>query len=476
MGGVRAVSAAARQIAQLVADLPPGISRRELAAEATGRFPGLPEQRLAKLITEAVAGGLLREDDDRLIPVVQPEVLVNAKPLTNAARPLDNGAEGRDVTGAVEAPSRPPVLRAIALDIESVVRTTTTAPYVQRHVYDVAAIRCGADREWVAAGPRWQRYLRFPGDDEQLRDAAVRDAVLDRGIPARQAWTELRNFLADADVVMAHNGTGLDFPVVEQAAADAGADDPLASVRLVDTLYLAHAVWPTAPSHRLQDLAPMPTPAEAELRTHTAEGDATLLVDLLRRAAADFSGRATELRALVSDVCPDSDAWRLLREITEETRATPPEPLVWEQVHVARLLGAEVAHHPPRRNADGRMPGRGAVVVPDALRGPDGRVDPTALARAVHGPHVEPRSAQQRMTMTLHQWTDAGVSGLLEAPTGTGKSYAILAAALDWLAGAPGRTAVIATYTKQLQSQMAKDVQDLERALPGVLGVTDLVN
>ncbi|MFE5513704.1 DEAD/DEAH box helicase [Streptomyces sp. NPDC056529] len=444
-------------------------------AEATGRFPGLPEQRLAKLIAEAVAGGLLREDGDRLMPVVQQEVPPGERSLTNVTGPLNDGVEGRDATGADEAPFRTPFLRAIALDIESVVRTTATAPYVQRHVYDVAAVRCGADREWVAAGPRWQRYLRFPGDDEQLRDAAVRDAVLDRGIPARQAWTELRDFLADADVVVAHNGTGLDFPVVEQAAAEAGADDPLASVRLVDTLYLAHAVWPTAPSHRLQDLAPMPAPAEAEPRTHTAEGDATLLVHLLRRAAAEFSEKAPELRALVSDVCPDSDTWRLLREITEGTRATPPEPLVWEQAHVARLLGEEVAHHPPRRNADGRMPGRGAVVVPDALRGPDGRVDPTALARVVHGPHVEPRPAQQRMTTTLHQWTDAGVSGLLEAPTGTGKSYAVLAAALDWLAGAPGHTAVIATYTKQLQSQMAKDVQDLERALPGVLGVTDLV-
>ncbi|MFF9504917.1 DEAD/DEAH box helicase [Streptomyces sp. NPDC014656] len=443
--------------------------------EATRRFPRLPEQRVAKLIAEAVAGGLLLGDGDRLVSAVEPEVPLGDGPFTDSVSASDEGIKSSDAADSAGTPSRTPVLRAVALDLESVVRTTATAPYVQRHVYEVAAVRCGADREWVAAAPRWQRYLRFPGDGETLRDGAVRDAVLDRGISARQAWTELRDFLADADAVVAHNGTALDFPVVRQAAEEAGADDPLASVRLVDTLYLAHAVWPTAPSHRLQDLAPTPEPSRPAPRAHTAEGDATLLVSLLRRAAVEFSEKAPELRALVSDVCPDSDAWRLLREFAGEERASAREPLVWEQASVARLLGAECAHHPPRRNPDGRMPGRGAVVVPAVLRGADGRVDPTALARVVHGPHVEPRPAQQRMTTTLHQWTDAGVSGLLEAPTGTGKSYAVLAAALDWLAGGPGRTAVIATYTKQLQSQMAKDVQDLERALPGVLGVTDLV-
>jgi ATP-dependent DNA helicase RecQ len=102
-------------------------------------------------------------------------------------------------------------------------------------------------------------------------------------------------------------------------------------------------------------------------------------------------------------------------------------------------------------------------------------VDPGALATAVHGAKAEPRPAQQRMATALHAWTDQGISGLLEAPTGTGKSYAVLAAALDWLADAPGRTAVIATFTKQLQSQMARDLKDLERALPGILDVADLV-
>ena len=71
------------------------------------------------------------------------------------------------------------------------------------------------------------------------------------------------------------------------------------------------------------------------------------------------------------------------------------------------------------------------------------------------------------MTTALHIWADAGVGGLIEAPTGTGKSYAILAAALDWLAGAPDRTAIITTCTKQLQAQLAHDVATSTPPYPG---------
>ncbi|OKK14238.1 hypothetical protein AMK33_04675 [Streptomyces sp. CB02400] len=359
--------------------------------------------------------------------------------------------------------------------MESVVRTTATAPYVERHVYQAAAVRFGADAEWVKAGSHWQRYLRFPGDSDELRDAAVRDSVVEQGVPAGQVWTELCAFLEDADVVVAYNGTALDFPVISEAAKRSGVRDPLAGVRTVDALYLAHALWPAAPSHRLHDLVPEPGASMSGLRAHTAHGDAVLLVRLLELAAAELGRRTPGWRDLVADVCPDSDAWRLLWELTEGRSADAREPLVREQSHVARLLGTGFAQHPPRRTPDTRPPGRAAVVVPDVLRDDDGRVDPTALARVVHGSHVEPRPAQQRMTKTLHEWTDRGVSGLLEAPTGTGKSYAVLAAAFDWLAGGENRTAVIATYTKQLQSQMARDLRDLEHALPGVLGVADLV-
>ncbi len=469
MAGKQSVSAASRKVADLVCAFSSGISERDLVIEAKRQFGGVPEQRLVKLVAEAVDGGLLIARGGRLLPAAPPEPMAPGQEAPEPRQSGDTKPVDRVPTG------ERPVLRAVALDVESVVQTTATAPYLERHVYEVAAVRFGADPEWVAAAPRWQRYLRFPGDSERLHDDGVRDAVLGQGVPQPQAWTELSDFLSDADVVAAYNGTALDFPLVSEAAKGAGPSDPLAAVRRVDALYLAHAVWPTASSHRLQDLAQQLDLPRTDLRVHTAGDDAVLLVRLLERAAAEFARRADGLRDLVADVCPDSDAWRLLRELAEGQAATEREPLVWEQAHVARLLGAELAQQAPRRSPGGRLSGRGAVEVSEVLRDTGGRVEPTALARVVHGSRVEPRPAQQRMTATLHEWTDRGVSGLLEAPTGTGKSYAVLAAALDWLAGGESRTAVIATYTKQLQTQLGKDIQDLERALPGILGIADLV-
>ncbi|HEX5534255.1 MAG TPA: DEAD/DEAH box helicase [Actinomycetales bacterium] len=465
MAGQRTVSAAARKIADLVRAHESGIAEPDLFSEATRAFRVLPRQRLAGLLTEAVGGGLLIVSDDGLF----------------RAASQSSGGSGHSPASETTIPrdasvSRTSVLRAVALDIESVVRTTATAPYVERTVYEVAAVRFGVDREWVTAVPRWQRYLTLPSDvADQLRDGTVRDAVLTQGVPAEQAWTELRGFLTDADVAVAYNGTGLDFPAVCEEATRAGIEDPLAGMSTVDALYISHALWPTASSHRLQDLARQLGLPRTGLRRHTADGDATLLVRLLQRAAVEYAAWRPELRELIADVCPDSNAWRLLRVLAEGQPAEHREPPVWNQAEVTHLLGAELSPHTPRRTAGGRPPGRAAVVVPDVLRGSDGRVEPTALARIVHGSRVEPRPAQQRMTETLHEWTDRGVSGLLEAPTGIGKSYAVLAAALEWLAGAEHRTAVIATHTKQLQGQMARDLHDLERALPGVLTVADLV-
>lgn len=448
---------------ELASSFAAGVTRTALMEEATRRFRGVPEQRLANLIEEAVGGGLLIRSEGRLYCA-----------LSQQYSPPKRSARAGQSSGDRSLPEDR-VLRAVALDVESVVRTVATAPYVERHIYQTAAVRFGADADWVRSSTGWQRYLRFPEDGALLRPGAARDAVLEQGVSARQAWTELRDFIADADIVVAYNGTGLDFPAITEAAGTAGIEDPLADVHLVDALYLAYALWPTAPSHRLHELARHTGVSRTDLRAHTADDDASLLVRLLEQAATALASTAPDVRELVADVCPDSGAWRLLRELHEGVMAVERKPFVWEQTHVAGLLGTEFSQHTPRRAGDGRLPGRGPVVVPNVLRGADGRVDPTALARVVHGPHVEARPAQQRMTSTLHEWTDQGTTGLLEAPTGTGKSYALLAAALDWLAGDDDRTAVIATYTKQLQSQMAKDLHDLERALPGVLGIADLV-
>ncbi|MFE2696945.1 DEAD/DEAH box helicase [Streptomyces mirabilis] len=433
---------------------PGGVGHEELTAAARGRYAGLPAARLAKLIAQAVAAGLLEETDGRL-----------TTPGASAA-PIAPTAGG--------APERRG-LRAVAIDLESVVRTVPKEPYLERQVYQVAAMRFGTDREWNTAVPVWERYLRLPHGENDIRDVAVRQRVQTEGLDPERAWTELAAQASGADVVVAYNGTGLDFPLVREAAAQAGCADPLAGCAPVDALYLAHAVWPTASSHRLHALAEAEGVPRSNLRAHCASDDVELLVRLLVQASDEVAHWEAELRRLMADVCPDSFGWRLLLELSACAESSQREAQEWDEQRVARLVSSELRQQQPRREAGGMQHGRAAVTVPDRLRGADGRVDPAALATEVHGINAEPRPAQQHMATALHTWTDQGTSGLLEAPTGTGKSYAVLAAALDWLADAPGRTAVIATFTKQLQSQMARDLNDLERALPGILDVADLV-
>jgi ATP-dependent DNA helicase RecQ len=69
----------------------------------------------------------------------------------------------------------------------------------------------------------------------------------------------------------------------------------------------------------------------------------------------------------------------------------------------------------------------------------------------------------------------AGRDAPCEAPTGTGKSLAVLAAGLDWLAAAPGRQVVLSTHTKQLQSQLAGDIAKLTTVVPGLADISALV-
>lgn len=345
MGDKRTVSGAARKIVELASGFAAGVTRAALLEEATRQFRGVPEQRLANLIDEAVGGGLLIRSEGRL----------HCAPHQQHSPPERSARAGQGSGNRSLPEDR--VLRAVALDVESVVRTIATAPYVERHVYQTAAVRFGADADWVRSSTGWQRYLRLPEDGALLRSGAARDAVLEQGVSARQAWTELRDFTADADIVVAYNGTGLDFPTITEAAGRAGIEDPLADVHLVDALYLAHALWHAAPSHRLHELAQHTGLSRAGLRAHTADDDASLLVRLLEQAAAALASTAPDVRELVADVCPDSGGWRLLRELHEGEKAVERKPLVWEQTHVARLLGTEFSQHTPRRAGDGSTTG-----------------------------------------------------------------------------------------------------------------------
>ncbi|QOV35565.1 DEAD/DEAH box helicase [Streptomyces ferrugineus] len=452
----RRTSTAAAPLIQLVATHPRGITADDLIATAQDRFKRVPPQRLTMLLDQALSTGQLYERDGLL---------------------FTREGEGRqEPESQSENPDARRCARGVAIDVETVVRTTATPPYVDRRIFQIGAVRTGTDAAWVAEQPRLQVFLSLPSDDWAIHAERLREQHQAHALDPRTALERIHEFCAHQDVLVAHNGTAADFPLLDEACAREGLS-PLPGHR-VDSLYLAHCLWPLAASHRLAPLCDASGVDRSDLRWHDAADDAELLVRLLSRCASELASWPMNLRALVAAACPDSPAWNLLHDLARGS-AGPPEAvdidIAWDRPTVSASLTSWLKNHAPRRSGPpAAAPGRRPLSVPERLCS-DGRVDPGELAKLVHGGAARPRPAQQQMTAGLHAWADAGISALVEAPTGTGKSFAVLAAAMDWLGGREARSVVIATYTKQLQSQIARDVDTLSRAMPGLLQATDLV-
>ncbi|WP_202870783.1 DEAD/DEAH box helicase [Kribbella pratensis] len=271
--------------------------------------------------------------------------------------------------------------------------------------------------------------------------------------------TDLQAYCAEADVLLTYNGTVADVPIL----ADAMGREllPPLSTTPVDAYYLALSLWPTAPSHRLANLCDDVGVDRGDLAWHDAVDDARLLERLVIRMAAELAGWSEQMRQLVCSVAPDSPAWSLVLHLAGHLG----EPTSHNQAAITAVLGTGLGAHVPRRQ--GPAGPTATIRVTSEMRD-DGRVSPGRLAQIVRGPGARLRDEQEQMSSAIHRWVDDGVPGLVEAPTGTGKSYAVLACALEWLAGDPNRRALITTFTKQLQLQLAHDVVALDRNAPGL--------
>jgi RecQ family ATP-dependent DNA helicase len=447
------LSVAASRLVALLAEHRSGLTRAEMAEAARTKFRGVPAIRLAALIQEAITAGMISDEGGRL------RSTVDDPPLGRTAE------ESVDDTSREDIAEHP--LRAVIVDLESVVRTTATEPYTEKRIYQVGAVRAGADREWVNDESAFTRWLELPDEGWGIVSDRVRAEHSARAVPPAQALAALLAFVEGADVVVAYNGFATDFPLLAEACDRE--DLPRLPGEYVDAYYLALSVWPTSATHRLAPLASEVGVQTADLNWHDATSDCVLLGRLLVAGAAEVRGWPEPLRDLVASCVPDSPAWRLLSELASNG-LSPKRGKVHPHGDVAAVLEEGLADRTARRPATGRV----SLNITTGLRSADGRVDAGALARAAYGSATR-RAAQDQMTTALQEWADRGRSGLVEAPTGTGKSLAMLAAALDWLAASPGRTAIISTYTKQLQAQLANDVAGLNPAIPGLLATTDVV-
>jgi RecQ family ATP-dependent DNA helicase len=443
----------------LLAAAPNGLSRQELLTILRKENPALSAAQLDRVIRGA--GDLIVERDNQL-RAAQPNTVLDPDP--SALMP--SAAIGRP-------------LRIVAVDTESVVRVTSREPYREVHIFQVGAVRFGLDHRWVRAHRTFNAYLSLPEIAEAAIDHQhVKDRYLVRREPAAVVLERFRSFVADADVLVAYNGTAHDFPLLDREFERAELQ-PLRPHTRVDGLYLALALWPVPPrQHRLRQLTNRLHLDVGEALWHDALDDAKVLSILIEFGAWSLARRDLELRSLIAAVGSGSDAWTTLLALM------PARPGVrtFSSAQVTDLLSDELQRLSTRTAASDSRPLQRdwrPPIVPEWLRNPGTSVtvDVHALAEAAKGGSAEPRPAQREMVEVMRHWIHDGVNGLVEAPTGTGKSYALLAIALEWLAADPRNRVLISTYTKQLQSQFAGDIDSLAKpgALPELVDYTDMV-
>lgn len=413
-------------------------------------WPGVNRQRLAQLVRKAES--------------------------TGAVVTRGGVAEARAVSSPVDADEDRPgpgALRAVVVDVEAAVRASAQHPGGERRVYQLGAVRLSADAGWVDEAPEFEGWLRLP---DAGWEALVRGerALAAYGREARDAVDVLgdfRGWLGDADVLVAFNGMVADFTWIDAECVRAGLP-AVDGVRRVDALYVAQAVWPWLDSYRLGEVAASVGVAVRGGGLHDALVDARVTALVLTAAAQEVADWSAPWWRLVSAAGAGSPAWALMASLTDR----PTVGAVDDECVAELLAGTLQQWGDPVRSQGQESSGLAGLTLPAQLRGTDGRVDPHRLALAVAaGREVEWRPAQQEMATWLSCQIDAGRDGLCEAPTGTGKSLAVLAVALDWLAADPGRRVVVSTFTRQLQGQLAGDVVALARVVPGLELLADVV-
>ena len=260
---------------------------------------------------------------------------------------------------------------------------------------------------------------------------------LDEKLPVFLEW------VGDLPLI-AHNGFGYDFVVLDAAASSLGFTPP-EGPRL-DTLELAHLIFPRAgastrgidgtfspPGRSLDQLAEI-YGLQARDR-HDALLDAQMtreiMLNLLR--VLNDSTPARRLQRRILDIA--DHPWS---KFTQPTSAAPalqeviPTPLV-------------TPRHPPSGTFD--------------LARVTGYFEPGG--KLMSGGR-EPRAQQVRMArLVSNALSRKGSRWMIEAPTGTGKTLAYLVPAIE-MARASGRTTLVTPHSRVLQDQIMATLEELE--------------
>ncbi len=453
---------------------PGGLTRLELLARLREHFSYLGLADVEQVLERA--GDRIRVEGDRIFSA-------------------EHAAENTKDEAPDKAEDHPLPHRFVSFDLEAIVRPTTTPPtYREQRIFQIGAVRFGPDEGWISERPEFMAYtgLRNEEDELLIHSDDVRAAYERSKRPLAEVLEEFRSFCAGAEAIVAYNGIAHDFRLIDGEYEHCELAPLLKSpsaLHQVDALYLAQALWPIPPrQHRLKDLLKRLEIDTEEMRWHDALDDSKMVVELLEFGATEFlPALPGELLSLLAAAGSGSDAWELLFSLAGLELA----PRIFADSDCARIVFEALEAKPTKEPLRPEPPpqveeGEEAeespslpqlpISIPRAIRDNKGRVSIEKLVQAIKGERAEARDSQRQMLSNLREWLERGAPALVEAPTGTGKSLALLAAALDWLSEDIERKVVISTYTKQLQSQLAQDIEALtELVMPELAKASDMV-
>lgn len=361
--------------------------------EAVNRLPGLPVSAASEEL------GVTTDDVRRYVIRLKGQVVE-----------VDGKLYPR---GALPEPSAKPQDGYVIVDTE----TTGTDP-ATADLLEVAAMK--VTKEGVE---EFRRYVAFKGSipkEVERLTGITAETLGGHGVPLRTALAEFLDFVGDMPWA-GHNLVSYDHPLLARLCQQEGLTSP--RVKLYDTLYLAHAaLWVDPPtSFRLDHLAATYLGGRPD-DAHSALVDVRTTKRLIEFCGSRLADMPEDVRELLSLAVPELQLVGPMRD-TQDAVA---------QIQSLARPFLERAAEIPMVWRDGEVPTSVESLLPT------------------------PRPGQIDMATGVATTVRRGGVRAVEAPTGTGKTRAYLAAAL--VAADQGQV-TISTHTKQLQDQVIQEAR-----------------
>ena len=279
------------------------------------------------------------------------------------------------------------------------------------------------------------------------RLTGIQHGDLEHAPSLEQALPKFLEWVGDRPMI-AHNGFGYDFVVLDAAGASLGLAVPRG--RRLDTLELAHLVYPRA----------------GAAMTRGVNGERPPPGRSLDQLAEQFGIAGRDSHDALNDACM---ARQIMLGLLEELSAPTPARRLqrWVLARAGHPWAGFVDPQPEPVPVEEVVP---RTRIPDPVK-PTGSFDVRAVVEAFGEGGMlmtdgrRPRPQQAEMAeLVARAFGASGNRQMIEAPTGTGKTLAYLVPAIE-AARASGRVSVIAPHSRVLQDQILETLEELESVL-----------